>query len=222
MKETRTISLLGNTIEYTLDRGKRKNTYLCISNGELLVRIPSRLSLKNAEKIIIEKQDWIVSKLLKHNSFKTETSYENGSEIYIFGQAYILEIIKNAKKNNAEITGNKLLVYLSRGEVKTIIDKYLKEIFETKLYESFEHYEKLTGLKPNKITAKKLTRSWGRCSSEGNISISNRLVHYPLEALDYVVVHEICHLKHMNHSQEFWNMVSHYMPQYKEVRNLLK
>ena len=222
MKEKRTISLLGEKIEYTLDRGKRKNTYLCISQGELLVRIPSRLSLKNAEKIILEKQEWILSKLSKHSALKTEIAYDNNSEIYIFGQAYIIEIISNAKKNNTEIVGNKLLVYLSRGEVKTIIDKFLKEIFQEKLNECFENFYKITGLKPKKVTAKRLSRSWGRCSSDGNISISNKLVHYPPVALDYVVLHEICHLKYMNHSKEFWNMVAYYMPEYKEVRNILK
>ena len=222
MKEKRTISLLGENIEYTLDRGKRKNTYLCISQGELLVRIPTRLSLKNAEKIILEKQEWILSKLSKHSALKTDIVNDNNSEIYIFGQAYIIEIIDNASKNNAEIVGNKLLVYLSRGEVKTIIDKFLKEIFQQKLDECFGHYYKITGLMPKKVTAKKLSRSWGRCSSDGNISISNKLVHYPSVALEYVVLHEICHLKYMNHSKEFWNMVAYYMPEYKEVRNLLK
>ncbi len=222
MKEKRTISLLGENIEYTLDRGKRKNTYLCISQGELLVRIPSRLSLKNAEKLILEKQEWIFSKLIKHCTLKTEISYDNNSEIYIFGQAYTIEIINNAKKNNAEIIGNKILVYLSRGEVKTIIHKFLIEIFQKKLNECFEHFCNITRLKPNKVTAKKLSRSWGRCSSDGNISISNKLVHYPPAALDYVVLHEICHLKYMNHSKEFWNMVAYYMPEYKEARNLLR
>lgn len=222
MKEKRAISLLGENIEYILDRGKRKNTYLCISQGELLVRISSSLSLKNAEKIILEKQEWILSKLIKHSTLKTEISYDNNSEINIFGQAYTIEIINNAKNNNAEIIGNKLVVYLSRGEVKTIINKFLRKIFQKKLNECFEHFCNITRLKPNKVTAKKLSRSWGRCSSEANISISNKLVHYPLAALDYVVLHEICHLKFMNHSKEFWSLVEYYMPEYKEVRNLLK
>ncbi len=222
MKEKRAISLLGENIEYTLDRGKRKNTYLCISQGELLVRIPSSLSLKNAEKIILEKQEWILSKLIKHSTLNTEIVYDDNSEINIFGQAYTIEIINKAKNNNAEIIGNKLVVYLSRGEVKTIIEKFLKKIFQQKLDEYFEYFYKITGLMPKKVTAKKLNRSWGRCSSEGNISISNKLVDYPSAALYYVVLHEICHLKYMNHSKEFWNMVAYYMPEYKEVRNLLK
>jgi predicted metal-dependent hydrolase len=222
VQEKRKIVLGDKVIEYTLDRGKRKNTYICISQGELIVRIPARLSLKNAENIILEKKDWILSKLSKSTCFQINISFEEFSEIYIFGQAYTIEIIHNSKKNHVEIVGDKLFVYISRGEVQTIIQNYLDEIFKRKLQDSLEKYSKLTGLYPEKVTPKKLNRSWGLCSSKRSISINKKLVHYPDVVTDYVVLHELCHLKYMNHSKEFWDMVERFMPDYKEIRRIIK
>ena len=222
MQEKRTIQLSDKLLEYTLDRGKRKNTYLCISNGELLVKTSMRFPLKSIEKIILEKQNWVFEKLSVTNKTTKEIKYENGEVISILGQPYILGIIHNAKKNSAAICGDKFIVYISKGEVKTITEKYLLVVFASEIKESFDKIQKLIGLTANSVTIKKLNKSWGRCSSKGDISISKKLVFYPKKAIDYVVLHELCHLKHMNHSKDFWGMVERYMPDYKQVKLLLK
>lgn len=222
MQEKRTIQLSDKILEYTLDRGKRKNTYLCISNGELLVKTSMRFPFKNIEKIILEKQDWIFEKLTVTQKAVKEIKYVNGETISILGQPYIIEIIHNAKKNSAEICGDKFTVYISKGEVKTIAEKYLNALIENEVKESFDRIQKIIGLTANSVTIKKLNKSWGRCSSKGDISISRKLVFYPKKAMDYVVLHELCHLKHMNHSKDFWEKVGRYMPDYKQVRDMLK
>ena len=79
-----------------------------------------------------------------------------------------------------------------------------------------------TGLVPKKVTLKKLSGSWGRCSSEGNISININIVFYDKECIDYVIIHELCHLKHMDHSKAFWSTVEKYCPDWKRIRNSLR
>lgn len=85
-----------------------------------------------------------------------------------------------------------------------------------------EYYHAFTGGQYTKITIRDQKTRWGSCSSNGTLSFSFRLMLAPPRVLDYVVVHELCHLTHMNHSKEFWNMVETILPDYKEHRKWLK
>lgn len=85
-----------------------------------------------------------------------------------------------------------------------------------------EHYSALMGVQPKKISSSSAKRRFASCSSKGTLSFSFRLCLYPEEAIDYVVVHELAHMKEMNHSKKFWAVVETYMPDYKSRRKLLK
>ena len=79
-----------------------------------------------------------------------------------------------------------------------------------------------TGLKPKSWRIRDIKYAWGSCSSKGNITLSLSLIKEPNEVIEYVVLHELCHLKYMNHSKDFWNLVENYMPEYKTYRLELK
>ena len=79
-----------------------------------------------------------------------------------------------------------------------------------------------TGLAPLECSIKNLKATWGICSSKKKISINQNLMAYSRHAIEYVCLHEICHLKHMNHSKQFWNLVEYYMPDYMEAKKELK
>ena len=85
-----------------------------------------------------------------------------------------------------------------------------------------EYYHTFTGGNYSKITIRDQKTRWGSCSASGTLSFSFRLMMAPPRVLDYVIVHELCHLTHMNHSKEFWNMVESILPDYKEHRKWLK
>ena len=87
----------------------------------------------------------------------------------------------------------------------------LKEIVEKSIYE----YSEKLGLYPNKVRIKEIKYAWGSCSSNKNITISSKLAGKDEQAIKYVVLHEMCHLRYMNHSKQFWNLVETYMPDYK-------
>ena len=84
------------------------------------------------------------------------------------------------------------------------------------------YYLQYTGGTYTKITIRDQKTRWGSRSSSGTLSFNYRLMYAPLKVLDYVVVHELCHITHMNHSKDFWNMVASILPDYKESRNWLK
>lgn len=85
-----------------------------------------------------------------------------------------------------------------------------------------EYYSNIMNLCPNKISISSAKRLFGSCNDKGNLSFSFRLCLYPREAIEYVVVHELSHMKELNHSKNFWTMVEKYLPDYKERKKLLK
>ena len=87
---------------------------------------------------------------------------------------------------------------------------------------SIEKYTKLLKQEPNKVRIKDIKYAWGSCSSNRNISINKKLAKKDKQIIEYVVLHEMCHLKYMNHSKDFWNLVRNYMPEYQEYRRQLK
>ena len=102
------------------------------------------------------------------------------------------------------------------------LEKKYRQAAKRYIYERVEYYIELTGGHYSSIRIGDQKTRWGSCSSNGTLSFSWRLMLAPPRVLDYVVIHEICHLKYMNHSKEFWDMVSMYDPDYKEHRKWLK
>lgn len=102
-----------------------------------------------------------------------------------------------------------------------IKEKDIKKL-EIIVKESIEKYSKLLKAKPQKVTIKDMKYAWGSCSSNKNISINLKLATKDEKTIEYVVLHEMSHLKYMNHSKNFWELVGQYMPEYKEYRKMLK
>ena len=124
---------------------------------------------------------------------------------------WILSKLEKYKKRSAEKTA------LSEDEIKKI-KKEAKLYFKTVTNE----YSRIMNLSYGRITITSAKTRFGSCSSQGNISFSYRLMLYPIEAREYVVVHELAHLLEMNHSKRFYAIVERYMPDYKERRKRLR
>lgn len=105
--------------------------------------------------------------------------------------------------------------------LNTLDHRYRNEA-RTKITARVEYYHSITGGHYTSITIRDQKTRWGSCSSRGTLSFNYRLIFAPPKVLDYVVVHELCHLTHMDHSKNFWNMVGSIMPEYKEYRQWLK
>lgn len=102
------------------------------------------------------------------------------------------------------------------------LEKRYRDAAKEYIPKRVEYYHAFTGGQYTKITIRDQKTRWGSCSSNGTLSFSFRLMMAPPRILDYVVVHELCHLTHMSHSKEFWNMVETILPDYKEHRKWLK
>jgi len=225
----------GEEIKYTLIKSKRKTVALKITNeGEVVVSAPLRASNKAIEDIVLKKAKWIAEKLkvVKENQSKVKKSeFINGATISLLGKEYKLIVeevlikgasvkfdgsVFNVRVNNALNNEGKQQFIK---EVLTLwMRKKAKEVFE----ERTRYYANEIKLYPKKITIKEQKTLWGSCSSKDNINFNWRLIMAPIEILDYVVVHELCHLKHRNHSKEYWDFVEAAMPEHEERRQWLK
>lgn len=101
-------------------------------------------------------------------------------------------------------------------------EQYTLDEFIEIIQENVENLIELTGLRPNRVRVRKIKYAWGSCSSGKNITINEKLICYSQKAIRYVILHELCHLKYMNHSKEFWNLVESYMPEYNQIKKELK
>lgn len=105
--------------------------------------------------------------------------------------------------------------------LKAMENRY-REAARARFESRVAYYHRRTGGSYTSITVRDQKSRWGSCSSRGTLSFNYRLIFAPPVILDYVVVHELCHLTHMNHSKDFWNMVAGFMPEYKEYRKWLR
>ena len=223
-----------SNIECNIIYEKIKNAYIQIKDGKVTIKVPKNKTDAYIENIINERKNWILKKLKEQENTKyKKSSYKDGDIIYVLGKPYTLKVIYTENKKQkiyqdnkylyCELTNNKELSLEDEEKaLKTLIDKYYKFIATQEVPPAMEDIEQRTGLHPQEFTIKNLKAAWGICSSKKKISINQNLMAYSRHAIEYVCLHEICHLKHMNHSKEFWNMVEYYLPDYKLAKKELK
>lgn len=201
-----------NNIEYDIDiiRKNNKNTYLRIKDNKIVITTNYFTSTRSIEKLIQNNKSFIDKMLTKSIKTNQDTSFK------LFGHNY--DIIYGFP--NTEVSENKIY---SKDEntLNKYLNKYIYTIYEERLnywYNVFE--EKIPT--PN-LKIRKMKSRWGVCNIKNkNITLNLELSKYKIDALDYVIVHELSHFIHPNHSKEFWSLVSKYYPKYKDIRRYLK
>ena len=173
-----------------------------------------------------------MKKLHEYQSSPRKTKdYADGETFQVLGENYTLNIyykdISNGRLNIADghisIVLPLMLAEADNTErIKSMMDKMYNMIAQREVELAMEKTRKLTGLAPDEYNIKKLKSVWGKCSSSKKITINQDLMMYSRHAIEYVVLHEFCHLKFMNHSKNFWSLVEKYMPDYKEAEKELK
>ncbi len=224
------IQIEGNTITYKLQRKNRKTIGIKITNnGEVIVGAPLNLSQEKIDGIIKEKAHWIISKLEEVKALKSKEPSSLES-LKFLGQEYKLKIYESA--------GPTLKVIFNKSEFQVFIPKTLKNNREEYTREALDKWYRMQAknilekrtvyyadklkVEPKRIVIKDQKTRWGSCSSKGNINYNYRIIMAPINIIDYLVVHELCHLIELNHSDRFWALVAGILPDYKESLTWLK
>ena len=157
--------------------------------------------------------------------------YVSGESQFYLGKRYVLKIINDAEQvPNVKLSRGKLNVTIKHEvskdiddrlvKIKPLIDKWYqhkaKAIFHERLAELLPKATWVTGIPPFRVMAMK--KQWGSCSTKGNLMLNPHLVKAPKECIDYVILHELCHIAEHNHSERFWRLLTQVIPNWKEVK----
>ncbi|WP_397475336.1 M48 family metallopeptidase [Pusillimonas sp.] len=233
----REVNTAHQPIGFMLRRSRRKSIGLAINDDGLLVTAPNWVTLAQIDAAVQEKSRWILDKLrLLHERRQqlamADTQWKDGTQIPYLGQRIELGLGHAAQVH--AFTGNpfepqrgdRLLLTLPldadhqrvRDSVHTWLQARAAEWFEKRL----NHFLAANNLAINRWRLSSASTRWGSCSSDGNIMLNWRLIHFDPEVIDYVVVHEIAHLRQMNHSKDFWKEVGRMLPGFESARNVLR
>ncbi|WP_166636453.1 M48 family metallopeptidase, partial [Fonticella tunisiensis] len=193
--------------EYKAIKKKKKNIGILVTpEGEVIVTSPLHVEDSLVHEVVMKKAGWILGKLKLVREISKEIrekEFVSGESIEYLGRRYRLKVIEGGIKGvnvrlfrgKFEVTVDSKLEKDKRQElIKAELIKWLKEQAKVKLKERTEVYSKKLNLVPNRVVVKEQKSIWGSCSSRGNINFNWRLIMAPLSVIDYVVIHELCHL----------------------------
>ena len=184
-------------------------------DGKITITGPNYLDFAEFKKFAESKKSWLKS---KRKSFETPIFISEGIEIPIAGTH--TKILFSDVREPKKVGG---ILFVSKEKpVSTQVKKYLKEIGRIHLTYICKEFAERLGSKVHKITLRDTRSRWGSCSNDAKLMFSWRLIMAPEDVLAYVAAHEVAHLKHMNHSKDFWKTVEYLFGSYKKERAWLK
>ena len=214
-------------MQITIVKEQRKSVTIVIGEDEqVIVKVPQYMSQRQIEKLIAEHQEWIEETVQKKKKQLAENDwYITGKQLYM--GTYWPVKIKTVYGASPLLVFNKALGFVlttdgSEKCARKLMEKYYRTHASEVITPIAREYAKLLNVHFEKITIRKQATRWGSCSSKGNLSFNMKILCAPVDAIQYVVLHEVVHLKHFNHSKAFWNEVERWMPNYKEQVNYFK
>lgn len=180
--------------------------------------LPRHTRVHDGLTFLTQKSEWLIDTLL---DMPTKKRIKPGVVIPVLGRRVRM---KHDPKQRApyKLQRNTLIISGAREDFQKRATDALRKIAKQEIAEMAQKMAKKLGKRINRITVRDTRSRWGSCSSTGNLSFSWRLIFAPTEVLEYVVAHEAAHLRYMNHSDKFWNMVDYLCPDYEVAREWLK
>lgn len=224
--EQRAALLAGKRITYTLKRSnKRRSIGLRIDDRGLTVSVPLRSSEKWLDSVLQDKASWVVEKL---DGWQVKTSPEmrwaDGETIQYLGELLDLRVVPSLFATPAHRRDGELFVF--SGSEPASIEAAVSLWYQLeagKLFaERVAYYAPLLDVAPRAVKLSAAKSQWGSCTAQGVVRLNRQLIKLPLRLVDYVVVHELAHLREMNHSARFWDVVGMVCPDHSGLRSELR
>lgn len=208
-------------------RSRRKSFTIQIDEaGKLIVRAPRNATDRTIYEIVSKKRTWIEKKLhtARERSRRMQNrSFKEGDRYLYLGEWFPLSIDRIPTKGiHFQLEGGRFQLDVNkRHRARDLMIEWYRIQAKQVLTEQAARYACSTGFSYKKINITGAQKRWGSCSSSGNLNFSWRLVMAPVEVIEYVVVHELVHLREQNHSPRFWKLVSEVLPEYGNRRSWL-
>ncbi|MDS1142557.1 SprT family zinc-dependent metalloprotease [Pusillimonas sp. SM2304] len=224
-------------IGFVLQRSRRKSIGLTINDDGLQVTAPNWVTLGQIDAAVIEKSAWVLGKLRLRQARQqqlatADTLWQHGGQIPYLGKRIVLALDDTQKtpvftgSPFSPRDGDPLCLALpanaGRSRIRDSVHSWLQQQalawFELRL----QHFLAVSGLSIRRWRLSSAATRWGSCSSDGNIMLNWRLIHFEPDIIDYVIAHEIAHLRVMNHSKDFWREVGRILPGFERARDALR
>ena len=220
-----TIKFGNSIIKYSVQKSPNRTTsQIFVSESGIKLIVPSRISTKRIKEIMLENIEWIYKKQLwANNQHNTRLTFKHGTKLPYLGKHYSIKISKSSRNN----------IVLSRGifliKTKSISPKYISKIFKDWLIiranliitDRLLSLSKKMGVEFKDLHIKDQKGRWGSISDDKSININLCIMCAPLNVIDYVIVHELCHFKIPNHSARYWKLLGRMMPDYASRKRWL-
>lgn len=211
-------------------RSKREKTaLLVVESGQLQLVVPEVFSDEKIKNIFVEKYNIILKKVSSQKDLvpSKPKEYVNGENFVFLGKNYRLKIIL-AKEQSVSLHDGYIHINLFRNVknttecTKNLLRNWYISQAELKLSDKITRFSKIVGVSPKSILIKDYKSRWGGCNKDGHIGFNWRIIIAPHSIIDYVVMHELCHILHHNHSNDFWYTLECHMPDYLERKEWLR
>jgi len=227
-------------VGYEFKRGQRRSIGFSIGPQGLAVRAPKWVPLREVDAALQEKSAWILRKLQevreRHARLAGHTiEWRDGASLPFLGQAVVLRldpahgfVAAGAALMAAEANAAPVLLRLSLpngagpDQMRDVVQAWLMRQAKRVFHERLDHYAPLLGVQWKRLALSNAGTRWGSARVDGSIRLNWRLVHFSMAVIDYVVVHELSHLREMNHGPRFWETVQSVLPDYVSLRRQLK
>lgn len=236
-------------VEFTLHRVvRRRHVHLHVDeDGRLHVRAPWRCSLDEARAVVTEHEAWVRESIERaRRTARRRPVLRSGTELPLLDERLRLDVRPQAQiglfdepdggglvaddplrvaHGWAARRGRSLTVRpagVSQSHVRALLESWFRREAGRRLPERLRQLAAGLGLSPTRITVRSQRTLWGSCTARGSISLNWRLVLLPSRLADYVLVHEICHLRHLDHSKRFWGLVAQAVPDHAECRSRIR
>ena len=217
-----------DNITITVEKKNIKNMYIRIlpPKGDVKVSAPLFVSDDDIIKFVKSKRNWILEKqkYILENDIKSPLKYMNGEKHPLWGKEYTLQLISNENIKHALI--NEDILYLpvpKRSTIekrKNILDELYRHELKKAIPETLDKCTKIVGRKPKSVTVRKM-KNWGNCKQDGRITLNLNLAKKDKECLEYVMIHELCHLIEFNHGKNFKKLMDKFCPNWKKIKKRL-
>ena len=215
-------------VEVVCKKIKHMHLYVQPPDGKVLVTAPESVTAQSATFFVRENFGWVLKQREKFLSQRRQAprEYISGETHYVWGKQFFLTLKKQKGWGGITISGQDMTLFAPEESTVKSRGVYMDEWYRRSLTDALNEvvpvWEKKTGFKSVRFDVMKMSRSWGACNArKGVVRFNLQLARKPKEALDYVVLHELCHLKVNNHGRDFIALLDKHMPNWRDVRKRL-
>ncbi len=206
---------------------KLKHIYLTFDNeGNLVIKSP-KVSQRKIEQLLLKKSSWINNSREKIRQKKGKPlDFSNTLELYFMGEAYPLHLVQHSKKRiHFDFDGEKFTLFYHTYDERlfqTHFDRFYKIEAQKHIPSHVEFWTEKMCLSPTSLRFRKTKRQWGSCSGKNVLSFNTMMMKLPHDVIQYIIIHELAHIKHKHHQKDFWQLVQQHLPDYKKQVKELK